>query len=557
MPARVGLPLASTRASMRRTLALILALTVAAGLAAVAGGTLPRQRAEPAKTVSAATFVFSGRGYGHGAGMSQYGAMGQAKDAKTYVEILRFYYPGTEIGPAGLATIRVLLVENVATSTLSSTVAFRVRDVFGKTVSVPAGDAFLSSSFELTAVGEPPVQLTGPVSVLASSGAPLSLAGKRYRGRIDVSLSSTKQLLVVNTLGLEAYLQGVVPQEMPSDWPEEALKAQAVAARSYALASRKPGGAFDVYGDVRSQVYGGIAAESPSTNAAVQATKGEVLRYDGQIATTFFSSSSGGRTADATEVLSQPLPYIVSTPDPYDKVSPWHTWGPVTVGAAKLAKGLGVKGGVADLRLGLRRNGRVRSVVVTGGAGERTVSGAAVRSAAGLRSTWVTSVGVLSLSRPLQPLVHGSVLKLAGVARNVKAPTLETRFGAVWVPGPAVKVAPDGTFTVKLRPTLTGTVRLSAGTIVGPALRVPVAPRVTLVTTPTGVSGKVAPFEEGAEARLEQQQGSKWVPVGTATVAADGTFAFDAALEPGAYRASVAPPTGLVRGTSPFLQVGG
>ena len=542
---------------MRRSIALILALSVAAGLAAAAGGTLPSKRAEPVKTAAAASFVFSGRGYGHGAGMSQYGAMGQANDAKGYAEILAFYYPGTEIGPAGLGTIRVLLAEGLAAATVSSSVAFRVRDVFGKTVSLPAGAASLGTDFMLTVADQAPVELTGPVSFLASAGAPLSLAGKRYRGRIDVSLSSKqKKLLVVNAVGLESYLQGVVPQEMPSDWPEEALKAQAVAARSYALASRKPGGAFDVYGDVRSQVYGGIAAENPRTSAAVQATKGEVLRYDGVIATTFFYSTSGGRTADATEVLGKPLPYIVSTADPYDKVSPWHTWGPVTVGAAKLATGLGVKGPITDLRLGTRRDGRLRSVVVTGGAGEQTVSGAAVRYAAGLRSTWVTSVGVLSLIRPLPPVIHGAVLNLAGVARGVKAPILATRFGGPWAPGPVLKPAPNGTFTVKLRPTVTGTVRLSAGAIAGPSLRIPVAPRVTLAATPTGVAGKVAPFEEGAEVRLEQQQGTSWVPIQTASLGVDGTFAVDAALEPGIYRASVAPPAGLVRGTSPLLQVG-
>ena len=542
---------------MRRTIALILALTVAAGLAAAAGGTLPRSRAEPIKTASAATFFFSGRGYGHGAGMSQYGAMGQANDAKTYREILGFYYPGTEIGPAGVGTIRVLLAEELASVTVSSTVAFRVRDVFGKTVAVPAGDASLSSTFELAVAGEPPVQLTGPVSFLASAGGPLSVAGKRYRGRIDASLSSRRKLLVVNAVGLEAYLQGVVPREMPSDWPEEALKAQAVAARSYALASRKPGGAFDVYGDERSQVYGGIAAEDPRTSAAIQATKTEVLRYDGQIATTFFSSSSGGRTADAIGVLSKSLPYIVSTPDPYDKVSPWHTWGPVAVGAVKLAKGLGVRGPVSDLSLGPRRDGRVLSALVTGGAGEQTVSGATVRFGAGLRSTWITSVGVLSLSRPLPPVVHGAVLKLAGVARKTKPPTLETRFGGAWTSGPAVKLAPNGTFTVKLKPTVTGTVRLSAGTLAGPSLRVPVAPRVTLAATAGGVAGTVAPFEEGTELRLEQLQGTAWVPIQTATVGADGTFVVDAILEPGEYRVSAAPFGGFVRGTSVVLQVGG
>lgn len=542
---------------MRRTIALILALTVAAGLAAAAGGTLPRKRAEPARTASAATFVFSGRGYGHGAGMSQYGAMGQANDGKTYAEILRFYYPGTEIGPAGLATIRVLLAEDVLKAVVSSTVAFRVRDVFGKTVAIPAGEATLDTAFSLSVADEPPVQLSGPVSFLPSSGAPLAVGGKRYRGRVDVSLSVRKKLLVVDTVGLEGYLQGVVAQEMPSDWPEEALKAQAVAARSYALASRKPGGPFDVYGDVRSQVYGGIGAETPPTNAAVQATKGEVLRYDGQIATTFFYSSSGGRTADATEVMSKALPYIVSTKDPYDKVSPWHTWGPVAVGAAKLAKGLGVRADLTDLRVATRRNGRARTVVLTGASGERTVSGAAVRFAAGLRSNWLTAVGVLSLSRPLAPVVHGTVLKLSGVARRVDSPILQTRFGGAWAPGPALKPAADGTFVVRLKPTVTGTVRLLAGTVTGPVLRVPVAPKVTLTATATGFAGTVAPFVEGAEVRLELQVGPGWEPVATAAVGADGSYAADAVLEPGVYRASAAPPPGLVRGASPSLQVGG
>ena len=83
---------------MRRTIALILALTVAAGLAAAAGGTLPRSRAEPIKTASAATFFFSGRGYGHGIGMCQWGAIGRARAGQNYRTILETYYPGTTIG---------------------------------------------------------------------------------------------------------------------------------------------------------------------------------------------------------------------------------------------------------------------------------------------------------------------------------------------------------------------------------------------------------------------------------------------------------------------------
>ena len=98
---------------------------------------------------------------------------------------------------------------------------------------------------------------------------------------------------IVNHVGLEAYLFGVVPGEMPFYWLPEALKVQAVAARSYALAVRKTGSDFDLYPDVRSQVYSGISGERAATTAAVQATAGQVVLYRGRIATTYFFSTSG------------------------------------------------------------------------------------------------------------------------------------------------------------------------------------------------------------------------------------------------------------------------
>ena len=125
-------------------------------------------------------------------------------------------------------------------------------------------------------------------------------------------------LRAVNSVALEAYLYGVVPSEMPKDWLPEALKAQAVAARSYALAVRKTGSWFDLYPDTRSQVYLGIAHEAPSTTAAVQETAGEVVLYQGRLATTYFFSSSGGRTASAPEVWpsSPPTPYLSPSTTP-------------------------------------------------------------------------------------------------------------------------------------------------------------------------------------------------------------------------------------------------
>ena len=117
---------------------------------------------------------------------------------------------------------------------------------------------------------------------------------------------------------------------MPSEWHMEALKVQAVAARSYALASRKDSGNFDVFADTRSQVYGGILSENSRTTAAVNATKGQIVLFQGKVAWTFFSASSGGRTASIQDVWpdAEPLPYLVSVDDPHDTISPYHDWGP-------------------------------------------------------------------------------------------------------------------------------------------------------------------------------------------------------------------------------------
>ena len=164
---------------------------------------------------------------------------------------------------------------------------------------------------------QPPKALPGPLVFLPRRDA--ARVRRQAVPRPAPGQSPSKSLQLVNSVGLEPYLYGVVPREMPSLWPAEALKAQAVAARSYALAIRKTG-AFDLYADTRSQVYGGVAAETPTTNAAVDATAGQVLLYEGKVATTLFFSTSGGRTASIEDVWSrgEAVPYLVSVPDPYD-----------------------------------------------------------------------------------------------------------------------------------------------------------------------------------------------------------------------------------------------
>src|SRR5439155_1831047 len=172
------------------------------------------------------------------------------------------------------------------------------------------------------------------------------------------------------------------------NWAPEALKAQAVAARSYALATKKVGAPFDAYADTRSQMYLGTSNESPFTTAAVNATKGQVLQYGGKVATTFFYSTSGGQTESSQGWIGTALPYLVSVPDPYDDISPYHDWGPVPVTAQTIVKALKLGGPVTDATTTPDSSGRVAQLSFTTPLSPVGVQGTRLRAAIGLRSTW-------------------------------------------------------------------------------------------------------------------------------------------------------------------------
>ena len=148
-----------------------------------------------------------------------------------------------------------------------------------------------------------------------------------YRGRLRV-VHLTDGLEIVNTLPLESYLLGVVPRESPASWPIEALKAQAVAARSYAYRATGGSGTFDVYCTTASQMYGGSDAEATASNTAVSATRGVVPKYKGTPIVAYFFSTSGGHTENIEDVWSSsaPVPYLKGVPDPYDYYSPYDKW---------------------------------------------------------------------------------------------------------------------------------------------------------------------------------------------------------------------------------------
>src|SRR5439155_17078787 len=233
---------------------------------------------------------------------------------------------------------------------------------------------------------------------------------------------------------------------------------------------------FDLYADTRDQVYGGIEAETPVGDAAVGATAKQVLLYDGKVIVAYFSSSSGGQTAayNALYPDRRPVPYLVSVPDPYDAISPYHDWGPVVYTAGQVSKRLGVAG-VTDLR-SVPATGHALSVQLTGRDGEATVSAQDARRELELRSTWFRAA-VLSLTVPAGPVSSGETVVLTGSAKRLglAQPVLEQATpGGAWAPGPELQLARDGSFTATVAPTVTTDYRLSAATVHGQPLRLAV-----------------------------------------------------------------------------------
>ncbi|GIU93562.1 MAG: hypothetical protein KatS3mg012_0019 [Gaiellaceae bacterium] len=515
------------------------------------------QAPTPATVPGEAVFVLTGRGYGHGVGMSQYGAYGLAREGRTYGEILSYYYPGTRLGKVPRREVRVLLAEGRRAVTIGSTKPFGALDGSGAVSRLPAGTVALRSPLALPDESGEPQAAASALVFRPGSGGVLAVDGKPYRGRIEVTARGGF-LRVVNVVGLEAYLQGVVAGEMPHSWPLEALKAQAVAARSYALASLVQGKPFDLYADVRSQVYLGVGGERPETTQAVRATAGQVVLYEGTVATTMYHSTSGGRTASAADVYGRAVPYLVSRPDPWDKASPYHRWGPLVLAARELQAKLGIEGRVLDVTGVPTPSGRLRSLLVETSAGTTTVPSALLRSALGLRSTWVT-IGVLRLDRPATPVTYGSTVRLSGLARGVESPVVQASTNAsTWTPVGAPSVDASGAVSFAVKPLRTTRYRVQTSAAASPAQLVSVAPRVELRPSedPTALEGSVKPRLAGAAVAIERRSGSQWVVVAETSVDASGGFRATVGSVRGAFRAKVAPGQGYAEAVTPVLTVG-
>jgi stage II sporulation protein D len=354
---------------------------------------LPVALAAAQSARASAVLVIEGAGDGHGVGMSQVGAEGLALHGYNAKQILSHYYTGTSLGHlAGGRLVTVLLQSGLRSIVFSGARRAGPRHLNASSIyiatSARGGRIALESEHgRLLSYLTAPLQLTG-ASPLTLEGAALSgVIDGRYRGSLGLS-ESGRRLDVINRVGLESYLKGVVPSESPATWSAAELQAQAIAARSYAVASQPQQG-FDLYADTRSQQYGGYNAETPATDAAVEATIGEVVTYKGQPVTTFYFASSGGETENVQDAFAgaAPEPYLRAVLDPFDATR----FGPLTMtlrAAQRKLRGL-VHGSLEAIDVTRRgMSPRVVAANIVGTRGTTAVSGEVLAGALGLQSTW-------------------------------------------------------------------------------------------------------------------------------------------------------------------------
>lgn len=381
------------------------------------------------------TFVFPGGGYGHGVGMSQFGALGMARAGYSYDQILRHYYTDTTVGPSAIpSTIRVGLRQGDGGFRLSATGPFEFSAAFaGSAIAVGnAGEwwdferqgssVYLLAPASRVSAGEPARR--GPYSELwqrAAPGVRLQLfeygssvwkATEYPYGTVEVAAnpSGTTTHVVLDYISIEKYLYGL--GEVPSSWLLPAKQAQAVAGRSYAARKaqfnqNRADCSCSVVDDTRDQVYSGYSKETPAWTSAVDSTEGVVVTYQGAIANTLYSSSSGGFTEDNEKVFgSTAVPYLRAVYDPYDNqpensrwrwsVSMSQTEASKKVNNYLSARGISSIGTVQRFRYPDPRGhgGRIVSIatggggaVIEGSSGTVTVGGDQFRSMMGLPSS--------------------------------------------------------------------------------------------------------------------------------------------------------------------------
>jgi len=476
----------------------------------------------PVAASAGTVFLLDGRGWGHGVGMSQWGAEGYARHGFDYRQILAHYYPHTQVALVPPRPVRVLLLQRQDSVRVGSAAPFLVVDARGRKLHLPARAVVVDRRFMLQHR-----KLAQPLRFVPGA-QPLQVDLAGYRGDVLVK-AKPDGLMAVNVLPLDRYLRGVVPWEAPKGWHVQTYEAQAVAARSYVLAMLHPTADYDVYADQRSQMYGGIRAERPETNLAVGATAGQVLVWRGRIIPAYYFSSSGGRTSsihDAWPRATQ-VPYLVSVRDPYDYISPHHVWPTQVLTAAHVASVLGLAR-VRDMEVVRNSSGRARAVRVLTATGWRVFPGVVIRRMFHLGSTDF-DLRAMTLEEPGRAL-YGATVRVTGFVRGLGRARLQELTVAGWRTVRHLHVAPDGRFVVWLSAASSTELRLAYNGVAGDAVGLQVAPRVVVSADGSRLQARVQPALPLQVQRLTRR---RWLSVATSR------GVFDRTLRPGSYRVEV------------------
>ncbi|MGH3074524.1 MAG: SpoIID/LytB domain-containing protein, partial [Gaiellales bacterium] len=409
--------------------------------------------------------------------------------------------------------------------------------------------------------------LTGPVRLGASqalrvdSTVGIGWAHDHWHGYLRV-IRSGSSLMLVDVVPLEYYLRGVVPSEMPSSWLPAALRAQAVAARSYAVATRHPTSLFDAYADTRSQVYGPMEHEAAGSNAAVADTAHKVLWYSGSVAVGFFSSSSGGWTASEQAAWgSGGEPYLVPVRDRYDGaqgLNPNHNWTPRVFTPRGLARAIGVSGKVRSVDLTIDGpSQRVTHATFHRDAGNRSYTGSGAELALGLRSNYFRIVGA-GLKAPSRA-VAGTRFPITGrvwpLPHHRVSLLVHDGPGQPWTTAAArLSLKPDGTFSSSIHPKQNRVYRLAlpAGTA-SPRESIAVTPALSLVRSGKSFRATIYPVLKGAMLTLQRHRAGGWKAVAHAAVGAKGHARFAVPGTVGRWRVSFGGDADHAAGHSPAL----
>jgi SpoIID/LytB domain protein len=382
-------------------------------------------------------FLFRGKGNGHGLGMSQWGARGRASNGQDYRKILSSYYSGTRIDTRDTSMqVRIALTDDPLDLARPWPRLFGPLPFVAGPVTVD-GQAQLQAAagaaigFDTDPSGQPiafvlnadgsrgtPIVIAQTLTMRSSNPAGIRTnimqimggdfrAGaeqRRYAGILQIIPKGKATILPVNVLPMEDYLKGVVPAEMPPYWGVEALKAQAIAGRTYAIAHL--GGAdFDLRASESDQAYSGFTDQRGDSTTAVDATRGQVLTYQGKLITAFYMASDGGHTEsseyrfvtwDHGPQLRSHLGYLTGISDPLDRGPSWQVGPFSSAGAALILQDDGRD--LGDRLLGIDilqkdASGRLVGVRLRGSSKTVEVSGPTLRALFGLPDTLVDVIG--------------------------------------------------------------------------------------------------------------------------------------------------------------------